>query len=468
MKDCRAEIAKPIAFIINLSLQTAIVPTEWKTALITPIHKSGNTTEANNFRPISVLPVISKILEKAVQQQLVEYLETNHHLSDSQFGYRKKRSTKVATTLFIDNLRKACHKGLVSGALFIDLSKAFDTLGHANLLLKLESTGVKGLALNWFRDYLFGRKQIVKYNNELSDPTTLLCGVPQGSILGPILFLIFFDDFEKCLQNCKTIQFADDTVIYISEKSIAEVQTKLNEDLAQIASYLQTNELIINLKKGKTEGMLVGTSKRLANDSLSELELHFRHEKINCTTEYKYLGTEIDQNLNLNKNFDQKVKKASVKLHLLKRLMSFLTQDAAITVYKSYILPILKYNCLIQLNLTRTQKDKLATLVSRAENIIQQDIPSIEQDFYRHSVKMVQKCLHGDVCSNLTNYFQMNNHLKVTRNRDLLIRIPKVKLETAKSGFFFMGAKLYNTLPREIRQSGDDFFKKLETFEFEF
>ena len=138
-----------------LSLRTATVPTSWKTALITPIHKNGSKTDANNYRPISVLPVVSKILEKTVQYQLMDYLEKNHLLSEKQFGYRRKRSTELAATLFADNIRKESDKGLVSGALFIDLSKAFDTLGHGNLLRKLELFGIKGIALKWFTDYLF-------------------------------------------------------------------------------------------------------------------------------------------------------------------------------------------------------------------------------------------------------------------------------------------------------------------------
>lgn len=464
LKDCRSKIAKHIAYIINLSLQTASVPSDWKTAVVTPIHKSGSLTDANNYRPISVLPVVSKILEKAVQQQLTNYLEENNLLSTKQFGYRKNRSTEIAATLFIDNIRKACDKGLVSGAIFVDLSKAFDTLGHENLLYKLENFGIKGIALRWFTDYLFSRQQVVKFNNKLSDPSGLMCGVPQGSILGPILFLMFFNDFEQCLKSCDVIQFADDTVIYYSAKTVASVQENLNTELKNISTYFENNQLIINLKKGKTECMLMGTAKRLANGP-EELELYYNNKKINCTTEYKYLGTHIDRTLNLGGNFDQKVKKTSSKLYLLKRLRPLLTQDAAITVYKSYVLSALKFNCIVQLNLTRTQKNCLKNLGTRASVILNSEVSSIEHEIYRHATKLVRKCIEGTVCDNLKHYFFINQHNKRTRNNQL-ITLPKVRLELARSGFFFMGAKLYNLLPREIKQSESDFNNNIKNFDF--
>ena len=281
----------------------------------------------------------------------------------------------------------------MSGALFIDLSKAFDTLGHDNILNKLKNVGIKGHSLKWFTDYLFSRQQLVKFNNELSDPSTLLCGVPQESILGPILFLIFFNDFEHCLQQCAVVQFADDTVVYFSAKSMEKVERVLNSDLKNIYTYFQDNELVINLNVGITDCMLMGTSKRLANCPKEELELYYNGTKINYTTTYKYLGTHIDQNLNLVENFEKKVKKASSKLHLLKRLKPLLTKDAAIMVYNCYVLSALRYNCILQLNLTRTQKKELASLGTRARKILNFDVAPIENELYKHSSNLSENAL---------------------------------------------------------------------------
>ena len=285
LKDAAAEIASPLAYIINLSLRSGQVPSQWKIAEVIPLHKSGSTDDNNNFRPISILPVVSKILEKAVHHQLMNYIEDNNLLSDNQFGYRSMRSTELATTLFTDFIRKSADNGLMTGAVFLDLSKAFDTLGHDRLLQKLKSYGIKGLALQWFTDYLFQRSQIVKLGQEHSSPCPLVCGVPQGSILGPVLFLLFFDDFSDCVHHCNVLQFADDTVIFISSKKVCDIEYLLNRDLNSISLYLKTNELVANLKKGKTESMLFGTAKRISSlpgDSRN-LKLFFNDSPINFT-----------------------------------------------------------------------------------------------------------------------------------------------------------------------------------------
>ena len=147
------------------------------------------------------------------------------------------RSTELATTLFTDFIRKSADNGLMTGAVFLDLSKAFDTLGHDCLLQKLKSYGIKGLALQWFTDYLFQRSQIVKLSQERSSPCPLVCGVPQGSILGPVLFLLFFDD---CVHHSNVLQFADDTVIFVSSKKVCDIEYLLNSDLNSVSLYLNT------------------------------------------------------------------------------------------------------------------------------------------------------------------------------------------------------------------------------------
>ena len=198
LKDCSSFFGTTIstlAHILNLSLNTSTVPSMWKLA-ISSTFKSGNS---GHYRPISVLPVLSKILEKKVHQQLYNFLESNNLLYDCQFGFQKARSTKLATTLFCDKIRKEIDKGRLVGSIFLDLSKTFDTIGHGTLLEKLIRYAVCGPELAWFTDYLFNRSQLIEINNITSDKRSITSGVPQGSILGPLMFIIFFNDLKDSI-----------------------------------------------------------------------------------------------------------------------------------------------------------------------------------------------------------------------------------------------------------------------------
>ena len=163
-----------------------------------------------NYRPISLPPVISKILERVVHQNLFSFLNTNKILFPHQYGFRKNHSTTYAVMELVTNILKAKDKQKSTLSVFLDLSKAFDTVGHAILLRKLEFYGIRGIALKWFCNYLTNRKQFVIYNNENSNTQVISCGVPRGSVLGPLLFLVYINDMSNCLHYSKTILFADD------------------------------------------------------------------------------------------------------------------------------------------------------------------------------------------------------------------------------------------------------------------
>ena len=467
LKDAARVISKPLNHIINLSLQTGIIPSDWKVAKVTPIYKSGAKTKTDNYRPISILPILSKILEKAVQLQITEYLEENKLLSDKQFGYRKKRSTELATTLFIDDIRKEIDQGKMTGAVFIDLSKAFDTLGHSTLISKLKSYGLSKEAINWFADYLFQRYQVVSYDGEKSNSFPVTCGVPQGSILGPTLFMVYFNDLQDYLNHSKVIKFADDTVVYHSSKCFNVIQDNLNSDLKSLSNYFMDNELIINLKKNKTEAMLFGTAIRLSKNP-DKLCLFYKDHPITFSKSYKYLGTTVDPCLNLHDNFDSLYKRASSKLNLLAKLKINLTGDAVKQVYEAVILPGIKYNCITNLNITNTQKKKLTSLDNRAKQILNCETISINTLITKHAVLLVKKCVDGNICSNFQNYFEKHHHVKTTRNNTFFLKIPKVKLECSKNSFYFMGVKIFNSLPIETRKTLDfnEFKKKLENTVF--
>ena len=451
LKDAASGISTPLAFIINLSLRTSSIPSDWKLAKVVPLHKKGDTSLESNYRPISILSVCSKILERAVHHQLIDFLEKEKLFSKNQYGYRKRRSTEDATIFLIDNIRKSIDKGNLVGALFVDLSKAFDTLSHAILLEKLRSYGIKGIAIDWFKDYLFNRKQFCEIDGVKSELIGIVCGVPQGSILGPILFLLYFNDFEDHVQNSHVVQFADDTVLYCPGTSIAALEQKLNNDLSSVQNYFAENELIMNVSKGKTESMVFGTHKKL-NMSSRNLNLYYKEHNISSTTHYKYLGTQLDQALTLSDHFKNVYKRASNKLYLLNRLKSKLTCEAALQIYRGIIMPTLLFNCSMLLKMNNSQLAKLKSLDNRASKVTLSAVPNLRNEIENHCCLLVKKCLLGEKCENFENYFIMTNHGKNTRNNGHLITQPRTKLECTKAGFFFFGSKLYNSLPLEIRK----------------
>ena len=202
------------------------------------------------------------------------------------------------------------------GAVFIDLSKAFDTIGHEILLSKLPSYDMHNTELTWFTHYLFSRKKLVNFDKSSSKKESVLCGVPPGSILGSLWFMICFNNFHTCFRHAKTIKSADDTVLYFTHIDFHVTENSLNNDMEHVFEFLTENELILNAKKGKTEVMLFGTSKRLSKLTVN-LNICYGGETLNQTNRYKYLGTLLDPSLSLNDNFNITYKKASSRLCLL-------------------------------------------------------------------------------------------------------------------------------------------------------
>jgi hypothetical protein len=455
LKDTAISIAKPLAHVTNAILKSGIVPEDFKYGIITPIYKSGLKQELNNYRPVTVLPTCSKIFEKCVHKQVSEFLEEKNLLSTTQFGFRKKRNTEIAATLLLDEIRENMNNGNMTGAIFIDLSKAFDTLSHAQITVNLSNYGIHGIESDLFVNYLFNRKQSVRIGQEISQAEKVTCGVPQGSVLGPLLFLLTFNDIESVLNHSKIITYADDTVIYFPGKSTLDIQIKLQEDFNAVVKWLESMDLVSNMKKGKTEVMLFGTTQKIQNNSL---DIMYRFKKLSTTASYKYLGVKLDQSLSLREHINSVYKKASARLYLMKRIRPQLTTDAALTLYKTMLIPIFTYCSILTSTYTETLEKKIESFEKRAYCIIYRNLHqhankklSIRNLQKRRICVQVFNCINGNICGNLKNYFEvMSNN---TRNANRLIRLPRTRLESTKKSFKFTGAKEYNKLPINVRNA---------------
>ncbi|PFX15504.1 putative RNA-directed DNA polymerase from transposon BS [Stylophora pistillata] len=254
LKDGSDALAYPLSLIFNLTIQQNVIPAEWKKAKVTPLHKSGSKDDPRNYRPISVLPVVSKVLERLIHKQLASFFDDHNLLCKLQSGFRRMHSTETAVTYFADEILLNMDKGLVTGSVFIDLAKAFDTVDHDILLRKLEYYGICEESLLWFKDYFTGRKQFVQIDSHSSEELAITSGVPQGSILGPLLFIVYINDLPRCVKHCSVNMYADDTVLYLAGPTVDNLTFYFNQDLQCLSEWLEDNNLVLNVSKTKTLG----------------------------------------------------------------------------------------------------------------------------------------------------------------------------------------------------------------------
>ena len=244
LKECPDLICESLSLIFNQSLKTGVFPNDWKNARVSPLYEnSGKRNDPSNYRPISVIPVVAKVFERIIYDQLYVHLTKYNLLSKYQSGFRSLHSTVTALLEATDSWALNIDRGWINAVVFLDLKKAFDTVDHEILLSKLRSYGIRGLALRLFRSYLVDRTQICQIDCSKSTPRFLNCGVPQGTILGPLLFLLYINDLPQCLNFSHPRMYADDTSITYAGKDLNEIGDYLNNDLKSVNTWLSSNKL---------------------------------------------------------------------------------------------------------------------------------------------------------------------------------------------------------------------------------
>ena len=262
LKEGAPVLASPITDLVNLSISLSLFPDDCKIAKLKPLYKKEAKTKPKNYRPISLLPLLSKIIERIIHNQTQEFLDKNNILYKYQSGFRKHHSTDTCLSYLTDKVKIGFEEGLLTGMVLIDLQKAFDTIDHSILLEKMSCLGFAGKTIAWFTSYLTNRSFIVNVGKESSSPGKLSCGVPQGSILGPLLFLLYVNDMPQAV-NSELLLYADDTCLIYMGKNIQKIEEQLNSDFTSLCEWFIDNKLSVHFGEEKTKSILFGTKQQL-------------------------------------------------------------------------------------------------------------------------------------------------------------------------------------------------------------
>ena len=454
-------IATPLTYIFNLSLSIGKCPNSLKLAKVIPIFKKDDSTLISNYRPISLLPSISKILEKIVYKRLYRFLQNYNLLIPNQFGFRSGHSTDYAILYMYDKIIEAFRKKEHIIAVYMDLSKAFDTIDHKILIHKLKNYGVRGVALSWFIDYLKNRQQYVTFQSQDSQKQNLTCGVPQGSILGPLLFIIYINDIINSSPLLHFIIFADDTSVLYSHNNLRTLTNRLNCELSKLSKWFKTNKLSLNINKTN----FINFQKATSNEENCSVLIDGSPLTEKQST--KFLGVIIDSHLTWNEHILNVHKTISRNIGILYKLRHFLSEKSLLVLYNSLILSHILYSNIIWGNCSITKINSILLLQKRAMRIIinANYLSHTEPVFHRLRSLRIQdihilqtsifmyKYSQNQLPSLFHNIFNLNSNIHAyptRRSSDYHLENPKIIL--AQKSIRHNGPDVWNNLPNNLKQ----------------
>ena len=473
--QCLDKLLPYITDTINTSLSTGIVPNCFKSAIVRPLlKKSGlDVNECRNYRPVSNLPYLSKLLERIILEQLNVHLSLNSLMPVFQSAYRPNHSTETALLRITTDLLNAADRGLVSALVLLDLSAAFDTIDHHLLIDRLSFTfGIHDIALSWFKSYLDGRSQTVTTESLSSQPVTVRYGVPQGSVLGPVLFTLYTQPLSFVIErhNLNFHFFADDTQLLNSAKpeDIDELLASISCCFLDIKNWMTENKLKLN--SDKTEALLVGTRQKLASLSVTDLQLGDATVPFSSTV--KSLGMFLDSTLSMQPHISFLIKTCFFHLRRIATIRRYLTPEACTKLVITLLFSRLDYcnsllaglpaasiqglqrvqNCAARLVLKKKKSDHISPLLYSLHWL------PIQNRILYKLASLCYKCLNDSAPDYLISCLEIYTKPRPLRSaaHKLNLTIPRTKLVTAgQRAFTYSGPSAWNTLPLQLRQSSN-------------
>ena len=454
-------IAQSVTNIFNMSVASGTIPIVWKSAHVSPLFKGGDASVVNNYRPISKLSCLAKILETLIKRQLCSFLTINNILNTSQSGFRPGHSTITATSLVINDITTELDRKQKCAAIFIDLAKAFDTVDHAILVKKLASIGLDSMACSWFQNYLTNRTQAITVGDVKSNFLEVRKGVPQGSILGPILFTIYINDISKNIHHCKSHFYADDTVLYTSAPTSSEAIAYLQSAFYSIQNALEGLKLSLNV--GKTKYILF-SNKTKTETSGPILSLSGAH--IEQVSTYKYLGIWLDEDFSFKTHITNLAKKIKPKIGFLYRNRSCFSKANRKRVIQATIMPILDYGDILYMHTTDSNLKSLDTIYHSALRFItganfrthhctlytSVEWSSLALRRKQHLTLFTYKALIGKLPLYLTTLLNPFTSSYGTRSQDkFLLKVPKTKTKLGDTAFRVYAPCIWNEFQMKFK-----------------
>ena len=457
-------LAKPITKLVNQSISCKEFPSPWKIATVTPIFKSGDRTSVTNYRPISILPIISKIAEKWVSKLVMKHLDKGFTpLHQMQFGYRAHHSTETANSVLIEKVTSLLDRNPCVGAVFLDLSRAFDTVNTDILLSKLTYFNFSPSAVKWFRSYLTNRKQCVRVDGVSSSYLDNHVGVPQGSILGPLLFSMYINDLPDVCPKLNIQMYADDAVIFIHGKNQEIIASSLTNTLNLVQQWLKDNCLMLNAKK--TVCMFFAKQKT----SMSRSNVFLEGKELELVTQFKYLGVILDPTLSFKKHTKKVSTTVNFCLQNFKHIRPFLSTDAAKIYLHSMIFSHIEYCFTNWCFANETVLEPVKQLFKKAIKVLDKKPYSYHHctvlDKYHllnfdnfktfKSLCAVYKCMNGLVLPPMGQFINRKRETGYSTRSDSRgdCEVQFRNFEFGKNVLSIKGCISWNNLPTTIRES---------------
>ena len=451
---CADEISPVLTKIFQSSVDEGVLPTQWRDANICAIFKKGAKDDPANYRGVSLTSVVSKILEHIIHSHIMKHLEDHNILVDNQHGFRAKHSTVTQLVLTMHDLTKNIEGGKTTHMAILDFAKAFDKVPHERMLGKLEHYGIRGSLLKWLRHFLTARTQKVVCNGTSSKPKKVLSSVPQGTVLGPLMFLVFINDLPENLRSTARL-FADDCVIYTGGNEPNDLDV-LQKDLQQLEKW--QNKWAMSFNAAKCSVMKISNKQDPPNRNYS-----FCGEPLKETSNHPYLGVEIDNKLRWDVHYKKLTSKANRVVGFLKRNLWFCAQTIKETAYKTLVRPILEYasSCwdpfrkgdiinieAVQRRAARFCMNNYKQLSSVTKMIDELGWATLKDRRRDARLQLMHKIMKGDVGINADDYIQFMGENR-TRGNSVRIKRDFVKKDVHKYSFFHRTAADWNKLDED-------------------